>query len=104
MGTYHLAYKGGAMAETDAEREAAMAAWGTFLGGLGEQLVDAGNPFGPATTVAPGGTVSDGAASGLSGYSIISSASLSDATATAKDCPILSQGGSVEVYEIFPVM
>jgi len=104
MGTYHLAYKGGTMAETDAERDASMAAWGTFLGGLGEQLVDAGNPFGPATTVAPGGAVSDGAASGLSGYSIISSGSLSDATATAKGCPILSQGGSVEVHEIFPVM
>ena len=68
------------------------------------QLVDAGNPFGPAATVAPGGAISDGAASGLSGYSIISSGSLSDATATAKGCPVLSQGGSVEVHEIFPVM
>ena len=61
MGTYHLAYKGGTMAATDAEREASMAAWGAFLGGLGDQLVDAGNPFGPAATVAPGGAISDGA-------------------------------------------
>jgi hypothetical protein len=104
MGTYHLAYKGGSMPETDAEREASMAAWGAFLGGLGEAVVDAGNPFGPATTVAPNGAVSDGATSGLSGYSIISSGSLSDATASAKGCPILAHGGSVEVHEIFPVM
>jgi hypothetical protein len=104
MGTYHLAYKGGTMAETDAERDEAMAAWGTFFGGLGDAIVDAGNPFGPAMTVAPSGAVSDGAASGLSGYSIITSGSLADATSTAKACPLLAQGGTVEVHEIFPVM
>lgn len=104
MGTYHLAYKGGSMPETDAEREASMAAWGTFLGGLGAAVVDAGNPFGPATTIASSGAVSDGAGSGLSGYSIISSGSLSEATAAAKGCPILAHGGSVEVHEIYPAM
>ncbi len=104
MGTYHLAYKGGGMPDTDADREAGMAAWGAFLGGLGSALVDAGNPFGPAMTVAPGGAVSEGASSGLSGYSIISSDDLSAATATATGCPILAMGGSVEVHEIFPVM
>ena len=104
MGTYHLAYKGGSMPENDAEREASMAAWRTFLGGVGEALVDAGNPFGPATTIASSGAVSEGATSGLSGYSIISSGSLADATATAKACPIFAYGGSVEVHEIHPVM
>ena len=103
MGTYLLAYRGGDTPGTDAEREEGMKAWGAFLGGLGDNVVDAGNPFGQAATVGAGG-VSDGASSSLSGYSIISSGSLSDATATAKGCPILSQGGSVEVHEIFPVM
>ena len=46
MAKYVLAYTGGRMAATDEERQAAMAAWGAFLGGLGESLVDAGNPFG----------------------------------------------------------
>ena len=104
MGTYLLAYRGGAMPESDAEREEGMKAWGAFLGGLGDTVVDAGNPFGSAMTVAPSGGVSDGASSGLSGYSIISSGSLSDATAQAKGCPILAAGGSVEVHEIFAVM
>ena len=104
MGTYHLAYKGGTMPDTDVEREAAMAAWGTFLGGRGDAVVDAGNPFGPAMTIAPSGAVSEGATSGLSGYSIITSGNLTDATASAKGCPILAHGGSVEVHEIFPVM
>ena len=104
MGTYHLAYKGGSMPESDAEREASMAAWGAFLGGLGDAVVDAGNPFGAAATIAPSGAVTDGSAAGLSGYSIISSDNLADATASAKGCPILAHGGSVEVHEIFPVM
>jgi hypothetical protein len=105
MGTYHLAYKGGGpMPDSDAEREAAMAAWGAFFTGIGAGVVDAGNPFGPATSISSSGAVTDGASSGISGYSIISSGSLADATATAKSCPILQHGGSVEVHEIFPAM
>src|SRR5262249_49295271 len=89
MGTYLLAYRGGGMPETDAEREESMKAWGAFLGGLGNDVVDAGNPFGPAATIAASGGVSDGAASGISGYSIISAGSLGDATSKAKSCPML---------------
>jgi hypothetical protein len=104
MATYVLAYKGGGMPETDAEREVAMQAWGTFLGGLGNAVVDAGNPFGAAKTVSSGGSVADGASSGLNGYSIITANDLSAAASAAKGCPILQAGGSVEVHEIFPVM
>jgi len=104
MGTYLLAYRGGAMPETDAEREESMQAWGAFLGGLGADVVDAGNPFGPAKPVAASGGVSDGASSGISGYSIISSGNLGDPAVKAKNCPILAAGGAVEVHEIFPVM
>jgi hypothetical protein len=103
MGTYLLAYRGGSMPATDAEREESMKAWGTFLGALGDSVVDAGNPFGQAATIGAGG-VSDGASSGLSGYSIISSGTLADASAQAKGCPIIAAGGSVEVHEIHPVM
>jgi hypothetical protein len=104
MGKYLLAYKGGAMASTDAEREAAMAAWGQWFGRLGPAVVDAGNPFGPSSTVTNGGSVSDGAASGLSGYSVLSADSLAAADELAKGCPVLDNGGSVEVYETFEVM
>lgn len=103
MAKYVLAYAGGRMAETDAEREAAMAAWGAFLGGLGESLVDAGNPFGASAVVkADGGNGS--APSSLTGYSIISAASLAEATEKAKGAPVLDGGGSVEVYETIEVM
>jgi hypothetical protein len=103
MAKYVLAYTGGRMAETDEERQAAMAAWGAFLGGLGESLVDAGNPFGPSATVtASGGNGS--APSGLTGYSIITAGSLQEATEKAKGAPVLDSGGSVEVYETIEVM
>jgi hypothetical protein len=104
MGKYLLAYKGGTMAETDEERQAVMAAWGAWFGTLGPAIVDAGNPFGPSSTVSNGGSVSEGASSALTGYSVLSAGSLPDAAELAKGCPVLSSGGTVEVYETFDVM
>jgi hypothetical protein len=104
MAKYLLAYKGGGMAETDAEREAAMAAWGGWFGSLGPAIVDAGNPFGASTAVSPGGSVSDGGPAGLTGYSVLSADSLAAASELAKGCPVLANGGSVEVYETIEVM
>lgn len=104
MANYLLAYKGGSMAETDEERQAAMAAWGSWFGELGQAIVDPGNPFGPAATVTNGGSVSDGASSAITGYSVLSADSLAAASGLAKGCPVLAAGGSVEVYETIPVM
>ncbi|HUB36758.1 MAG TPA: hypothetical protein VL972_08035 [Solirubrobacteraceae bacterium] len=104
MANYLLAYKGGGMAQTDADREAAMAAWGGWFGGLGGAVVDAGNPFGPSKSVASDGTSSDGAGSSLTGYTVVSAESLDAAAALTKGCPIFAAGGSVDVYETVPVM
>jgi len=104
MANYLLAYKGGGMADTAEEREQAMADWGEWFQSLGPALVDAGNPFGPSASVTADGSVSNGAASHLTGYSIVSADSLDAATAQAKGCPVLGGGGTVEVYEGFPVM
>jgi hypothetical protein len=104
MANYALAYKGGQMAETDEERERVMAAWGEWMGALGSSLVDIGNPFGASATVTNGGTVTDGATSALTGYSILDADSLAAATELAKGCPVLASGGSVEVYETIKVM
>jgi len=104
MANYLLAYKGGGMAATDAEREAAMAAWGSWFGTLGPAIVDAGNPFGASAAVASDGSLSDGAPSALTGYSVLTADNLAAAGELAKGCPVLSAGGSVEVYETFEVM
>jgi hypothetical protein len=104
MAKYVLVYHGGGMPQTDAEREAVMAAWGAWLGSLDGALLDGGNPFGPSAAVAADGSTSEGAPSGLTGYSILSAGSLGEATEQAKGCPILASGGRVEVYETFEVM
>lgn len=102
MANYLFAYTGGGMAETDAEREAAMAAWGQWFGKVGPAIVDAGNPFGPSTSVGAGG---NGAAeSGLTGYSVLAADSIDAAAELAKDCPIIANGGKVDIYETVPVM
>ncbi|HKG01983.1 MAG TPA: YciI family protein [Conexibacter sp.] len=98
MAKYVLAYTGGNMAATDEERQAAMAAWGAFLGGLGDALVDAGNPFGPSTAVG------NGSGNALTGYSIITAGSLDEAAEKAKGAPVVANGGGVEVYETLEVM
>jgi len=98
MAKYVFAYKGGGMAETEEEQKAAMEAWGAWFGGLGSAVVDAGNPFAGSTSVGGNGT------SGLTGYSILSADSLDAASKHAESCPVLTNGGSVEVYEVLELM
>lgn len=105
MANYVLVYKGGGgMAPTEEQRNAILAAWDTWYARLGQATVDGGNPFGASASVAADGTVSSGAASGLTGYTIVAADSLAAATEMAKGCPVLADGGSVEVYETFQVM
>jgi hypothetical protein len=104
MSNYLLAYRGGGMAETEAERDAQMAAWGAWFGQLGGAIVDAGNPFAASTSVSSDGAVGESAGSGLSGYSVLQADSLAAAAELAKGCPILGNGGSVDVYETHAVM
>ena len=104
MANYVLVYSGGGMPETEAEEQAVMAAWGAWYEDLGQAVVDSGNPFGPSTSVAADGTISQGAPSALSGYTVISADDLDAATEQARNCPILNSGGRVDVYETFQIM
>ena len=103
MGNYVLAYRGGGMADSEAEQQEAMTQWMNWFGSLGDAVVDGGNPFGPSSTIDADGTVSDGGRSALTGYSIISAGSIDDAVAKAKGCPVLSSGGAIDVYEAMPI-
>ena len=100
MAKYLFVYHGGGMPETEAEQKAVMDAWGAWFGGMGAALVDGGNPVMPSQTVQSDGSVTpDGGANPASGYSLVEADSIEDALATAKGCPILNAGGSVEVAE-----
>jgi hypothetical protein len=104
MSNYLFAYRGGQMATTDEERQAAMAAWGAWFGELGAAIVDPGNPFAGSSSVNGGGAVNEAAGSGLTGYSVLKADGLASATDLAKGCPVLANGGSVDVYETHEVM
>jgi hypothetical protein len=98
MGKYVLVYQGGAMAETEAAQQAAMAAWGARFQSLGAAIVDGGAPFGASGAVGGGG-----AQTGLTGYSILDAPDLGAAVRLAEGCPIVADGGRVEVYETIDV-
>ena len=98
MSKFLLAYRGGgAMPLGESEMQAVMQQWGTWFESLGADLVDGGAPCGASASI--GADAVNGAASGLSGYSVISADDLAAATQKAKGCPLLSAGGTVDVYE-----
>lgn len=102
MAKFVYLYAGGQMAETPEAQERSMQAWGAWFGALGAAVTDIGNPFGASATVKSGG-VTSGGTSNAGGYSIVEAASLDDATAKTAGCPILADGGTVEVYEAVPM-
>ena len=101
MTKYVLTYYGGSgMPETEEEQQQLMAEWGAWFGQIGDNLVDGGNPFAAVASVAPDGSTSHtGVVDNLNGYSVINAADLDSAIATAKGCPVLKGGGSVQVSE-----
>jgi len=100
MPKYILAYHGGGAAESESEQAEVMAAWGAWLGSLGDAVVDSGNPTGASTTLKADGSASaGGGANPLTGYSLINATDLDGAVSLAKGCPIFASGGTIEVAE-----
>ena len=69
----------------------AITAWHAWFAGMGDALVDMGQPVFERTTI---GQVPDGR---LSGYSIVAAEDFEAATLLAKGCPFLGHGGGVQV-------
>jgi YCII-related domain len=75
------------------------AAWEAWFKELGDALVDLGNPvLGDRSTAGEAGTVLP-----LGGYTIIDADNLEEATRLASGCPIIQDGGAVEVGRLTPV-
>ena len=84
--------------------------WENWIGGIAAQgkLVNVGARLGvEGKTVKPGNVITTGPYVELNeilrGLTIISAASLEEASETAKGCPILKVGGSVEVRDVIPM-
>ena len=105
MANFVLLYKGGGeLPATPEAQQTAMEAWGVWFGSIGAGVVDSGNPFGPSASIAANGASTNGTNSGYTGYSVIAADDLASAVAKSKSCPILVNGGSVDVFETFNIM
>lgn len=104
MAKYLYVYHGGgSMPQSKEEIDKVMHAWGGWFGSLGAAVIDGGNPVGKSITVKNGAVIDNGGANPASGYSIIEASSAEDAVAKAKGCPLLANGGSIEIAEILPM-
>lgn len=100
MAKFLFVYHGGTMPETQEEGQRVMEQWMAWMGGMGDAVVDGGNPVGMSRTVYGDRVADDGGANPTSGYGIFSAGSMDAAVEMAKGCPILQMDGSVEVAEI----
>ncbi len=100
MAKYLFIYHGGKHPSNPADIKKTADAWGKWFASMGAAVIDGGNPVGKSSTVRPDGSVvNDGGANPVSGYSLIEAATLSDAHTKAKGCPLLENGGSIEIAE-----
>lgn len=102
MPEFVFAYHGGEMPETPEEGAKLMERWNIWMQGLGDALIEPGNPVGKSWTVSANGVEHNGGSNPLSGYSVVSADSMEAAVAMVKGCPHLDSG-TVELAEIIPM-
>lgn len=90
---YVLSFRGRVGRRLSAEEEAR---WPTWFEQINDSIADLGSRVGQVREVGDGAGRSDA----LSGYIMINADSLDAAATVAAGCPILQQGGSVEVGEL----
>ncbi|WP_372885707.1 YciI family protein [Shimia sp.] len=100
MPKFMYIYHGGGRPETPEEGEKVMAAWMAWMQGMGEAVIDGGNPAGMSKTVSVDGVADNGGANPVSGYTLVNAPDIDAACEMAKGCPILEGGaGTIEVAE-----
>lgn len=99
MPNYIFAYHGGGKPESPEEGQKVMAAWMAWYESMGSAVADGGAPVGMSKTVTASGIEDNGGSNPLSGFTLVTADSIEAATKLAKGCPILQDGGTVEVAE-----
>lgn len=100
MAKYLFVYHGGSAPESEEEGARIMQAWQAWFVGLSNAVVDAGAPVGMSQTVSSGSVSADGGANPATGYGIFEAASDAEAIQMAQGCPIIDDGGTVEIAQI----
>ena len=99
MTNFLFAFHGGSMPDTPEEGAKIMAKWGAWMESLGSTLSNPGAPLGMSKTVSTSGVTDDGGANPVSGYMVVEAKNMEGAIAISKGCPILENGGSIEIAE-----
>ena len=100
MSRFLVTYHGSGMPDDPALMEQAKAAFGNWLAGAGDAIVDPGAPVHMVTQVATeGGTE----AVQIGGYSIIQADSVEEARAVLSSHPYVGRGGTLQVNQILDV-
>lgn len=100
MSDYIIAYHGGEKPASPEEGEAHMSKWKAWLAGLGDAVVNPGTPLKNTRIVSADGVSEGGGANAMTGFSVVSAASLDAALDMARSCPVLDIGGTLEVAEM----
>ena len=100
MNRFLVTYHGSGMPDDPALMEQAKAAFGNWLAGAGDAIVDPGAPVQMMAQVATEGAID---AVQIGGYSIIQADSLDDAMAVLSSHPYVARGGTLQVNQILNV-
>ena len=92
MKTYTFAYYGEPKFKRNEEGSKYMAKWKSWVGELGDALVNPGVPFGKSKTVSSSGVSDDAGSNRVTGFSIVKADSMDAAVKMAKGCPHLEHG------------
>jgi hypothetical protein len=100
MSRFLVTYHGSGMPDDPALMEQAKAAFGNWVAGAGDAIVDPGAPVKMVSQVADQGATE---AVQIGGYSIIQADSVEDARAILSSHPYVARGGSLQVNQILEV-
>lgn len=103
MNTFVIVYVGGTLPEEPLALDEVVQNWLAWYESLGASLVTY-KPFSSSLQINGEGSAAPGGASGLVGYTVVTAEGIEDVAAMTRQCPHLSSGGTIEIYETFDVV
>lgn len=100
MNQYIITYLGRNQPSNPDEGRKNFAQYQSWLGSLGEAVINPMVPFKNTHTIKPDGSVVKGSEMRATGHTIIHAESIEQAIMQAKTCPFLDINGSLEIAEI----
>ena len=100
MQQYVICYFGGNHTNDPQDAKEQQARYMEWLQSLGSAVVSPMNPFKNSRTILPDGSVKEGSATAMSGYTIVQAESIEAAVTMTRSCPFLEIEGTLEVSEL----